>query len=91
MPRLNGTGPAGMGSMTGRGLGPCGGGYGRGRGRGRGQGFGYGMMMGVCPWYGQMAKPTAQEEKEILKDQIGLMKENLQAAEKRLSEIESQK
>ena len=25
MPRLDGTGPAGMGPMTGRGLGPCGG------------------------------------------------------------------
>ena len=27
MPGRNGTGPLGMGSLTGRGLGPCGGGY----------------------------------------------------------------
>ena len=89
MPRFDGTGPAGMGPMTGRGLGPCGAGMKRGFGRGRG--FGYGMMMGTYPWYGPMAKPTTQEEKEILKDQVEIMKDNLQAAEKRLSEIESQK
>jgi len=86
MPRFDGSGPAGMGPMTGRGLGPCAGG----RGWGRGRGFGYGMMMGGCPWYGPMVKPTAKEEKEILADQIAIMKENLQAAEKRLSEIKSQ-
>jgi len=28
MPRFNGTGPMGQGPRTGRGLGPCGGGYG---------------------------------------------------------------
>jgi len=46
MPGFNGTGPQGAGSMTGRGLGPCGGGmaYGRrlGRGFGRGLSRGYG-------------------------------------------------
>jgi len=89
MPRMNGTGPVGMGPMTGRGLGPCGAGYGRGYGRGRG--MGYGMMMGVCPWYGPMAKPTAAEEKQILTDQIAMLKENLENAEKRLSEIGGQK
>ena len=89
MPRFNGTGPAGMGPMTGRGLGPCGGGMRRGAGRGRG--MGYGMMMGACPWYGPMAKPTVQEEKEILKDQIEILKENLQAAEKRFTEIDNEK
>ena len=85
MPRFNGTGPSGMGPMTGRGLGPCSGGY---RDYGRGGGMGYGMMMGACPWYGPMVKPTAQEEKDILKDQIEMLKENLSAAEKRFSEIE---
>ena len=59
MPRGDRTGPMGMGSMTGRGAGFCGGfeapgfmnavqrrgsmGFGRGRGRGRGRGFGMGM------------------------------------------------
>ncbi len=41
MPNMNGTGPQGQGAMTGRGLGPCGGGkriFGCGRGLGRGLG-----------------------------------------------------
>ncbi|MDD5071304.1 MAG: DUF5320 domain-containing protein [Patescibacteria group bacterium] len=38
MPRLNGTGPMGQGPMTGRGLGPCGGGMRTGWG---GRGFGW--------------------------------------------------
>jgi hypothetical protein len=54
MPRGDGTGPGGLGSMTGRGLGYCAGystpgytrgpgmGLGRGFGRGRGRGIGYG-------------------------------------------------
>jgi len=52
MPRGDGTGPAGMGSMTGRGMGYCAGyntpgymnpGFGRGLGRGYGRGFGRGF------------------------------------------------
>ena len=88
MPRFDGTGPMGMGSMTGRGLGPCGYGF---QGGGRGRGMGYGMMMGGCPWYGRMIGPTAGEKKEILKDQVEMLKQNLDLAQKRLSEIENQK
>ncbi|MDD5099285.1 MAG: DUF5320 domain-containing protein, partial [Candidatus Colwellbacteria bacterium] len=39
MPRFDGTGPAGQGPMTGRGMGPCGRGFGRGRGCGFGRFF----------------------------------------------------
>lgn len=58
MPRRDGTGPAGMGSRTGRGLGMCtdedaprfgrkfGGGYGRGSGVRARNGFGYGLGYG---------------------------------------------
>ena len=52
MPRGDGTGPAGQGPMTGRGLGYCAGystpGYtkGPGLGRGWGRGFGYGRGLG---------------------------------------------
>lgn len=62
MPRGNGTGPMGMGPMTGRGAGYCAGfgapgymnpqvggrgaGYGLGRGFGRGMGYGFGCGMG---------------------------------------------
>ena len=44
MPRFNGMGPAGMGPMTGRGMGYCGTGLRRGRfgGAGFGRGFGFG-------------------------------------------------
>lgn len=89
MPRFNRTGPAGMGPMTGRGLGPCGGGVRRGAGRGRG--MGYGMMTETCPWYGPMVKPTAKEEKEILNEQVEILKENLESVQKRLSELDSEK
>ena len=59
MPRGDGTGPAGLGPMTGRGAGYCAGysvpgymdpipgyGFGRGFGRGRGRGFGRGIGWG---------------------------------------------
>ena len=39
MPNFDGKGPRGNGSMTGRGMGPCGGGMGYSRGQGRGFGF----------------------------------------------------
>lgn len=52
MPNFNGMGPDGRGAMTGRGLGPCGGGRawepGCGRGRGFGMGRGYGRGMGYA-------------------------------------------
>ncbi|AKM82416.1 TPA: hypothetical protein DD449_04980 [Candidatus Berkelbacteria bacterium] len=78
MPRLNGTGPQGMGPMTGRGLGSCGGG----RGYGRGMGCGYGCGM---PW--SYRQPNIDEEKEMIKDDIAVLKEELKAAEERLSEL----
>ncbi|NLX18034.1 MAG: DUF5320 domain-containing protein [Desulfobulbus sp.] len=65
MPRLDGTGPAGEGRLTGRGLGPCGGsdaqytgipmrglGFGRGMRMGRGYGCGTGYGRGFGQGYG---------------------------------------
>ncbi len=67
MPRGDGTGPNGMGQMTGRGLGYCagydspgytkgvprgGGGFGAGRGRGLGRGFRGGFSRGFSQGYG---------------------------------------
>ena len=89
MPRLNGTGPAGMGPMTGRGLGPCGGGYGRGYGRGYGMGYGRGYGLSWNP--GSYRQPTVAEEKTIVQDDIAALKEELKAAEERLSQLENQK
>ena len=95
MPRMDGTGPMGMGPLTGRGLGSCG--YGRGYGRGYRRGWGLGMGYGRgygwgLPWdpwaYRQ---PTATEEKTAVQDEISVLKDELKAAEERLSELESQK
>lgn len=79
MPWRDGTGPEGRGPLTGRGMGPCGRGFGRGFGRGMGfRRFGYGMTY---------ARPTKEEEKEMLKAE----KEDLQAMiadiDKRLVEL----
>lgn len=58
MPGLDGTGPAGAGPMTGRGLGACAGGrgagwgFGPGRGRGFARGFGPGRGLGFGLGYG---------------------------------------
>lgn len=53
MPRGNGTGPVGLGPMTGRGMGNCAGypvpGY---MNTGFGRGFGYGRRRGFGRWYG---------------------------------------
>ena len=56
MPNLDGTGPRGNGSMTGRGLGRCGRGYGRGRGLGR------------CYWSNQVM--SKEEEKKLLEQEL---------------------
>ena len=47
MPRLDGTGPEGKGSMTGRGMGSCNTGNPNGIGRGMGRGLGRGMGRGL--------------------------------------------
>ncbi len=65
MPGRNGTGPNGMGPMTGRGAGPCGGsagqgwtnraggGFGMGYGRGGGRGRGWRQDWSGGPWGGR--------------------------------------
>jgi len=66
MPRFDGTGPMGQGSMTGRGLGSCGG----------GRRFGFGMK--GCRWFGR--KLTKEEEvaetQEYVKDLKAELKES---------------
>ncbi len=86
MPRFDGTGPRGMGPGTGRGLGPCGGGYGRGFGR---RGYGFGGFGPMSQW--SYRQPTAVEEKAIVQDDIAALKEELKAAEERLSQLGDQK
>lgn len=80
MPRFDGTGPAGQGPMTGRGMGSCGrgkawGGRGQGWGRGMGRGAGMGMGAGRWPWWIQNSDKPA----DVLKD-LEAEKAELEAA-----------
>ncbi len=79
MPGFSGTGPQGVGPMTGRGMGKCnpqnsanisnpfvfGRGMGFGRGRGFGRGFGQGMNYSI------------QDEKEMLEARLDVINKNL--------------
>jgi hypothetical protein len=101
MPRGDGTGPMGMGAMTGRAAGYCAGyaipgfmnqipgrgmGYGRGRGRGFGRGMGWGRGMAYSARY---AVPyTPQDEASALKEQATYLSESLDGINKRLAELE---
>jgi len=85
MPRRDGSGPLGLGAMTGRGLGACTGvnapiygrgfgrGFARGFGRGIGLGFGRGFGFGVSANYYSnqtISKEALQAQKERLKEMI---------------------
>ena len=99
MPRGDGTGPNGLGPMTGRGAGYCvgyfapgytnqiagRGGFGFGRGGGRGRGWGRGWQ-GAYPY---ASAPTAKEEMNILKEQSEMLKQELQGIQERMDTIES--
>ena len=69
MPRGNGTGPMGMGAMTGRGLGPCGGGAGYGRGFYR-----TGMMMNNVA----NDKAYYQSREQLLENELKAVKKQLE-------------
>lgn len=67
MPNRNGTGPRGMGPMSGRGMGRCGGGQGAGYGRGQGLG-----RRGIF-----QAPAEAQDETEALKVRVAELEKRL--------------
>ena len=99
MPRGDGTGPMGMGPLTGRGMGYCiGAGYpgsvrgGRGcfgRGFGMGRGMGRGFFGGTAPVFGGgfPVPVSAEQEKSVLENQVLAMEQNLAELKKRLSEM----
>jgi len=98
MPRGDGTGPAGQGAMTGRGMGFCAGfnspgfmngGFGRGMGRGFGGGRGFGWRvrtMQVMPIQ-QPAVITEKQEKQFLEQELNVLKEEMKEIEERLKEF----
>ena len=101
MPRGDGTGPAGMGSRTGRGMGYCNGydvpgfanpDYGRGFGRGFGRGRGFRFWRQSAPVQPQPFYPaeplTKDEQKKILENERKVIQEELKAVEEKLKEME---
>ncbi|MCK5594864.1 DUF5320 domain-containing protein [bacterium] len=105
MPRGDGTGPGGMGPMTGRAAGYCAGysvpgymnpiagrgrfGYGLGFGRGRGFGRGFGFRGAAYDGYPYAPEITSQQETDMLKEQSKAITEELEAINKRISELKS--
>ena len=98
MPRFDGTGPAGAGQMTGRGLGPCVGAapYGaRGQGMGLGMGrrCGYGRGAGFGRGYGFMARTPAatplkgEELKAALLEQKQLFQARMDAIDQQIESL----
>lgn len=82
MPRQDKTGPMGMGPMTGRGMGPCVGGYGPGLGWGRG----YGRVM--CGWFWRKYQALPKNEREdLLKSEVEDLKQELHMAEEELKKL----
>lgn len=88
MPGQDQTGPAGMGSMTGRGVGICATGQGNnagpgfGLGRGRGRGFGY---RAATP-----APLTREEQLESLKAQAAGLELQFKALTEQIGKLESE-
>ncbi len=111
MPRGDGTGPWGLGPMTGRAAGYCAGypvpgfmnpyigrlGLGFGWGRGRGRGFWRAFwpaypysMIPPLPYGGGFYQPPVEPKQEIgiLNEEAKALKEQLEAINKRISELE---
>jgi hypothetical protein len=93
MPRLNGTGPQGLGSRTGHGIGWCLSGYGLGPwGGGLGRDWGRGFRF-RCFWWPfsglniPFHEPTPKEEKEMLSEELKYLREEIKEIEKRLEEL----
>ena len=75
MPRQDQTGPRGIGSLTGRGIGPCG----MGCSVGRGYGKGYGK------WIYQPANKN--EEKEILKNDLEILENEVKTVKEKIAQL----
>ncbi|MBA7611483.1 hypothetical protein ES703_18707 [subsurface metagenome] len=115
MPRGDGTGPGGLGPMTGRAAGYCAGypmpgfmnpyggrpglgfGYGRGFGRGFRRAFGPAYSYPVTPpptaYGGGFYQPPVEpkQEMEMLAEEAKALKEQLEAINKRVSELKETK
>lgn len=97
MARRDGTGPAGQGPMTGRGLGFCTGaiagdrrfGLGRGIRRGLGVGVGLGLLVGCGRRLGRcfMEESEQLSDKDVLTEQKELLEKRLDTVNNRLENL----
>ena len=89
MPRMDGTGPMGAGSMTGRGLGPCGTNavkYGAGMGLGTGLACRRGFRRGLCRSFA-VEQTSSKIQKELLQEQKVVLQERLKDIDKQLESL----
>lgn len=70
MSRRDGTGPAGLGPMTGRGMGACTNSQGFGYGYGMGRRFGRGCGWGYSPYTMPASPITLAQRKELLENEL---------------------
>lgn len=85
MPRGDGTGPMGLGPVTGRGMGRC---IARGAaGIGVGLGLGLGCRRGFRRWFGRGAETPFvdpnKSEKELLLEEVKYLKDRIAAIDKK--------
>jgi len=82
MPRFDGTGPNGLGPMTGRRMGRCSGSF---EGRGRGLGFGRGFRRGGGRNFLESEESSGLQEKiEVLKMEKKELEAEIEFLEKKL-------
>lgn len=86
MPRRDGSGPMGTGSMTGRGLGSCTKAYAISYGAGLGMGLGFGSRHGFGRGFGRgfVVNQTSKTRRELLHEQKIMLQERLDVIDKQL-------
>ncbi|PHJ36910.1 hypothetical protein P378_19550 [Desulforamulus profundi] len=90
MPRRDGTGPMGLGSMTGRGLGFCTGANAVKYGAGLGLGLGLGCRRGLGRGFGRnfaVDQTSSKTQKELLQEQKDLLQSRLEVIDKQLENL----
>lgn len=90
MPRRDGTGPMGAGSMTGRGIGICSGTKAAKYGAGLGMGLGLACRRGFGRGFGRSfaANQTgSKSQKELLQEQRSLLQAKLEAVDKQMESL----
>jgi hypothetical protein len=97
MPRGDRTGPAGMGPMTGRGMGYCAGGTapgmyapGYGYGCGRGMGRGFRQMAWAAPGWGWQPPYAGVDAKDALADRAASLERELELVKKQLEALKQE-